>query len=78
MHNIPNIFLAKALDQLSTMKYKNERMQDEIVKKILDTLTTSKEKVLELASHQSEATITKVFTLIVNSYSFQKRNSEFF
>lgn len=42
MQNITNIFLAKTLDQLSIVKYKNERLHDEIAQKIFETLLTSK------------------------------------
>ncbi len=58
------------------VKYKNEKLYDEIVGKILhniDQFTDDKNKQLQVVTGYSEFSIVKMLMSVCNSYSLQRR-----
>ena len=78
--NISTLNLAKVVENLALVKYKNENLYDEIVQRILQKidmfqLETSIEKP---TIPDSPLNKTKALSAIIISYALQKRNSPLF
>lgn len=77
MRNIGSLSLAKIMQNLSLVKYKNEKFYDELVTTILENIDESIEKRAkqhEIVTGYSNHSIVKILMCVCNAYSLQRRS----